>query len=77
MVKECVGDHFNVKCPHCGKTNHYVDQGASVIIPETGTVMFSHPCHHCKAMVYYRAWHYKEKSGFTGIKMHAYSENPE
>jgi len=75
MGKSCVGDHYNVGCPHCDKVNHYVDQVAMVKVPETGGVPFCWPCHYCQKMVHYRAERYKEKGGFPGIRIFASCED--
>lgn len=48
------GDNHNIRCPHCGKTNHYpVDMGCRF---DLGTsFQFVKPCALCGEMVYYEA----------------------
>jgi hypothetical protein len=70
-MNECVGDHYNIQCPHCSRTNHYVDQGAGVRVPEGGKIPFEHPCFCCKTVVYYLGWRAKDSAGFPTIVLHA------
>ena len=48
-----VGDNYNVKCPHCGCTNHYVANGFHV--QHDHVVDFSRTCVQCNRTVYYTA----------------------
>ncbi len=52
---ETRGDHYNCKCPHCGKNNHHVSDGIHVVCGEiTG---FQKACTHCRETIYYHARH--------------------
>lgn len=52
-MKTCHGDNYNIACPHCGKINHYVDDGVKV---EFGKIaIFKKVCNYCQKIVYYRA----------------------
>ena len=65
-MKETIGDNYNVECPHCGKINNYVCQGAHV---ELGSnIYFKKPCFYCKKEVHYLAAY--------EIRVKAYLENP-
>lgn len=47
------GDNHNIKCPHCGKTNHYVCENK--LVPFDKILEFEKPCTHCGKVVYYWA----------------------
>ena len=65
-MQRCIGDNYNIQCPHCGKTNHSVVVGVRVVLGEIKSL--SKECRHCKKTVYYHASY--------EIKVIAYPEDP-
>ena len=52
-LNETLGDHYNCRCPWCGKNNVYVTHGTQISVGEVR--LFSNPCHYCEQTVHYRA----------------------
>jgi DNA-directed RNA polymerase subunit RPC12/RpoP len=48
------GDNYNIDCPYCGKTNHYVTQGRGHKITPDEIAVFSRECWHCKEKIIYQ-----------------------
>ncbi len=65
MQQRCIGDNYNVQCPHCNKINHYVSCG--LIFTFGKITRFNRACSHCKKMIYYH--------GNYEIKITAYLED--
>lgn len=70
-----VGNHYNVKCPHCGKVNNYVCQEIKMELNKVK--YFNKPCFHCKKIVYYHAQYEIQVVAFTeDPKAHAEKISP-